>query len=104
MILSMITQGADEAAAAAENASKMMENSFNLLKTLSGEEIVGKLAQSVVEFAFDLLVAALVFCVGRFVIRRIYVMLSAIMVRRAVERSLSSFILSFVNIDRKSVV
>ena len=41
MILSMITQGADEAAAAAENASKMMENSFNLLKTLSGEEIIG---------------------------------------------------------------
>ena len=98
MILSMITQGADEAAAAAENASKMMENSFNLLKTLSGEEIIGKLAQSIVEFAFDLLVAALVFCVGRFVIRRIYAMLSAIMVRRAVERSLSSFILSFVNI------
>lgn len=98
MDIFQITTTNGDATAAAEQTAQMVEKSFDLLKTLSLEEIIGKIAHSVIEFAFDLFVAVLVFLVGRFVIRRIYAMLSRVMVRREVERSLSSFILSFVNI------
>lgn len=92
-----ITPSAEDAAAA-EQAEKMMEKSFDLLKSLSLEEIVAKFAHSILSFAFHLVVAAIVFWLGRIVIRRIHRVLSMIMIRREVEKSLSSFILSFVNI------
>lgn len=98
MVLSQIAENVDSATAAAEDSSKMVENSIAILKSLSLEEIVEKLAHSIIDFAFHLVVAALVFWLGRIVIRRIHAVLSSIMIRREVEKSLSSFILSFVNI------
>lgn len=66
------------------------------LKSLSLEDLINKLAHSMVDFGMHLAIAIFVFYVGKFLIRRIYMIISSIMVRRNVDRSLSTFVLSLV--------
>lgn len=68
------------------------------LKQLSFEDLVDKLAHSAVNFATNLLLAIVVFYVGRFIIRKIYKLVNTIFVSRHIDKSLSTFILSLVNI------
>lgn len=68
----------------------------SVLKSLSLEDLINKLAHSMVDFGMHLAIAILVFYVGKFLIRRIYMIISSIMVRRNVDRSLSTFVLSLV--------
>lgn len=73
-------------------------NEIAELKTLSFDDLIERLAQSAVDFAINLAVAILVFYLGRFVIRKIYRLVSTIFVRREIDKSLATFILSLVNI------
>ncbi len=66
------------------------------LKSLSLEDLINKLANSLVDFGMHLAIAILVFYVGKFLIRRLYMLISSIMIRRNVDRSLSTFVLSLV--------
>lgn len=68
------------------------------LKTLSFDELINRLVTDIVEFAIHLAIAIVVFYVGRFVINKLYSFVSAVLARREVEESLSSFILSLVRI------
>ena len=68
------------------------------LKTLSFDELINRLVTDVVEFAIHLAIAIVVFYVGRFIINKLYSFVSAVLARREVEESLSSFILSLVRI------
>lgn len=54
------------------------------------------IANSLVDFAFKLLIAIVVFYIGRFVIRKIYRMMLSVFVRRKMDASLSTFVLSLV--------
>lgn len=71
---------------------------INELKSLSLDDLLQRLAQDLVNFAINLAIAILVFYVGRFVIRKIYKIVSAIFLRRQIDRSLSTFVLSLINI------
>lgn len=73
-------------------------NGLAELKTLSFDDLVERLAQSAVDFAINLAIAIFVFYVGRFVIRKIYRLISTIFLRRKIDKSLATFILSLVNI------
>jgi len=73
-------------------------NEIAELKTLSFDDLIERLAQSAVDFAINLAVAIFVFYLGRFVIRKIYRLVSTIFVRREVDKSLATFILSLINI------
>lgn len=68
------------------------------LKQLSFEELIDKIARSAVDFATNLLLAIVVFYIGRFIIRKIYKLVNSIFVSRHIDRSLSTFILSLINI------
>lgn len=68
------------------------------LKSLSFNDLMERLAQSAVDFAINLAIAIVVFYVGRFVIRKIYKILATIFLRRRVDKSLTTFVLSLVNI------
>ena len=70
---------------------------LKLLKNLSLEDLIDKLARTIVDFAIHLGIAILVFYVGKFAIKRLYNLIAGIMVSRRVDRSLSTFILSLVN-------
>lgn len=74
------------------------ENDLQLLKSLSLEDFLNKMAHTLVDFAFHLAVAILVFYVGRFIIRRLYAFVAGVMGRRKVDTSLTTFVLSLVRI------
>ncbi|MDE7410949.1 MAG: mechanosensitive ion channel [Paramuribaculum sp.] len=71
-------------------------DSMEAIKNLSLEEFIHKLVTSMVDFAFHLVVAILVFYVGKLIISRMYRFTARVLERRAVDNSLSSFILSLV--------
>lgn len=65
-------------------------------KSLSIQELINKLATSIVDFAIHLAIAIAVFYIGKFIIRRIYMFVTGILVRRQVDKSLSTFVLSLI--------
>lgn len=67
-------------------------------KAMSLEDLVSRLADSAVSFAINLAVAIVVFYAGRFIIRKIYRLISSVFHSRAIDKSLSTFVLSLVNI------
>lgn len=67
------------------------------LKSMSLEDLLNRLAESTVNFAINLAIAIVVFYVGRFIIKKIYRVVAAIFVRRGIDRSLSTFVLSLIN-------
>lgn len=68
------------------------------LKSLSLNDLLERLANSAVSFMINLAIALIVFYIGRFIIRKIYKVLTAIFSRRHVDKSLATFVLSLVNI------
>ena len=70
----------------------------SMLKTLPFDELMSRLASSVVTFAINLAIAILVFYVGRLVINKLYKFISGIFVRRHLDQSLATFVLSLVRI------
>ena len=74
------------------------EGAFDSLKGLSFDDAIAKIANSLVDFSFRLLIAILVFYVGRFIIKRIYKTVNRIMLSRDIDVSLTTFILSLVKI------
>lgn len=69
------------------------------LKGMGLEEVIATISNSLVSFAFKLLVAVAVFYIGRFLISRIYKTVFGIMTRRRVDPSLTTFVLSLVRIS-----
>lgn len=82
---------------AAENTETLAQG-WDLLKGLSFNDAITKVANSFVDFAFKLLIAVVVFYVGRFIIRKLNHFLHSIFIRKNVDASLSTFILSFTQI------
>lgn len=70
----------------------------SMLKTLPFDELMSRLVSSVVTFAINLAIAILVFYVGRLVINKLYKFISGIFVRRHLDLSLATFVLSLVRI------
>lgn len=75
---------------------KTIAGDASLLKSLTFEELINNLARTMVDFAIHLAIAILVFYVGKLLIRRLYLLVTSIMVRRKVDKSLATFVLSLV--------
>lgn len=71
---------------------------LSMLKNMPLDEFINKLVSSTVTFVINLAIAVAVFYLGRFIINRIYRMLSNVFVKRKVEASLTTFVLSMVRI------
>ena len=74
------------------------EGMFDSLKGLSFDDAVAKIANSIVDFGFRLIIAILVFYIGKFIIKRLYKTVRNIMLSRDMDISLTTFILSLVKI------
>lgn len=68
------------------------------LRSLSFEDLIERLASSMVTFAINLTIAIIVFYVGRLIINKTYKIVSSIFIRRKLDRSLSTFVLSMIRI------
>ncbi len=73
-------------------------NELSLLKSLPVDELLNRLVSGVVTLAINLTIAVLVFYAGKFIINKLYNMVRRILLKRRVDSSLSSFVLSFVRI------
>lgn len=71
-------------------------NALAELKGLSFDDAISKIASSMVDFAFKVLIAIIVFYVGRFIIRKLYKTTLRVMTNRKMDASLTTFVLSLV--------
>ncbi|WP_295729348.1 mechanosensitive ion channel domain-containing protein [uncultured Muribaculum sp.] len=86
------------AEAAASDSIQNIGKDLKMLEGMSADEIINRLINSLLEFAAHLAIAVLVFYAGRFLIRKIYRLVSSIFIRRKLDQSLATFILSVINI------
>ena len=68
------------------------------LKSLSLDEFINTAIDSLIRFAIHLVIAIIVFYAGKFIVKKIYKLLRTFMIRREVDLSLMTFILSMVKI------
>ena len=59
-------------------------------------DIIDKIAGSLIDFAFKLAIAIFVFYIGRFIIHKLYNVIKALLIKRNVELSLLTFVLSLL--------
>ena len=69
---------------------------FDSLKGLSFDDALSSIANGIVHFSFKLLIAIVVFYVGKFIIRKLYNMVYSLLINRKVDASLTTFVLSLV--------
>lgn len=79
-------------------ATESIAKDFDLLKNLSLDDALSKMANSVVDFTFRLIIAIVIFYVGRFIIRKIISFIHNVLEKRKVDLSLATFVRSFVQI------
>lgn len=80
-----------------EKTAKITQD-WDLLKNLSLDDALSKMANSVVDFTFRLLIAIAIFYIGRWLIRKIIGFIHNLLENRKVDLSLASFVRSFVQI------
>ena len=71
---------------------------WDALKGLSFDDAITTIANGAVQFAFKLLIAAFVFYLGKFLIRKLFEVTRRILIANDVDASLMTFILSLVRI------
>lgn len=73
-----------------------VDTEIGMLRSLPFDELMQRLVSSMVTFAINLAIAIFVFYIGRLVINKLYRFVSGLMIRRRVDRSLTTFVLSLV--------
>lgn len=71
---------------------------IDMFKNISFQDAMSKLASMLVSFCFKVLIAIVVFYIGRFIIRKIGQLLENIFDKKHVDLSLKTFVLNFTNI------
>ena len=74
------------------------KSAWDALKGLSFDDAITSIANGVVQFTFKLLIAALVFYLGKFLIRKLFQFVRKILIANEVDASLMTFVLSLVRI------
>lgn len=84
-----------------ETTDSIVESIIPNLKTLSASSVdsfLKKIISDVTDLAISIVIAIVVFYIGKFLIKKAYKITQAILLRRNIDKSLTSFVLSFVNI------
>lgn len=71
---------------------------WDALKGLSFDDAITKISNSIVDFGFKLLIAVLIFYIGKLIIMRIFKLVRRVMITRKVDASLTTFVLSLIRI------
>lgn len=97
ILLSAAQTTEDVAKKASEDAEKL-SSWTDQFAGLPIDKVIEKLVTGAVDFALKLLAAIVVFYVGKFIINRIHKSVRVLMLRRQVEQSLATFILSVLKV------
>lgn len=96
VIANIFAQSGDIPIVPMPDAADKGKAAFDALKGLSFDDAITKIANGLVDFAFRLLIAIVVFYVGKFIIRKLYTLTRGIMMRHHMDASLTTFVLSLV--------
>ena len=69
-----------------------------MLKSLTFDEFIDKFVSSTVSFAINLVIAIAIFYIGRWIINKLYRLVHNIFIKRNIDASLSTFVLSMIRI------
>ena len=69
-----------------------------MLKSLTFDEFIDKFVSSTVSFAINLAIAIAIFYIGRWIINKLYRLVHKIFIKRNIDASLSTFVLSMIRI------
>ncbi|MDE6207328.1 MAG: mechanosensitive ion channel [Muribaculaceae bacterium] len=94
----MILLQVPDAPVALPDSVPSVHEELSMLKSMPIDEFINRVVNSIVSLAINLAIAVLVFYCGRFIINKLYNLILGIFIRRKVDRSLSTFILSMVRI------
>lgn len=72
------------------------KKAMSALEGLSFDDAISKLANSIVDFGFKLMIAIVVAYLGKLVIKKIYKVVRRLMINRNVDASLTTFVLSLI--------
>ena len=84
-----------------ETTDSIVESIIPNLKTLSASSVdsfLKKIISDVTDLAISIVIAIVVFYIGKFLIKKAYKITQAILLRRNIDKSLTTFVLSFVKI------
>lgn len=84
--------------AEAEGTDARVKEEISIMKSMSIEDLIDRFVRGLVNLAINLAVAIFVFYLGKFIINKIYTVVGRILLRRQVDSSLMTFVLSFVKI------
>lgn len=73
-----------------------IKEELSMLKTLPFDDFVDQAVRGLIKFSINLAIAIFVFYVGKFIIRKLLRVITSIMLRRKVDRSLMTFVTSLV--------
>lgn len=68
------------------------------IKSLTLDDLLNRLVEGTVQLAISVAIAVAVFYVGKFIIRKLHMFVGSVLLRRNVDASLSTFILSLIRI------
>ena len=75
-----------------------IHDTSSLIESTTFSDFISDLSHKLVTFAINLAIAIFVFYIGKFIIKRLYKVLATIFIRRQVDNSLATFLLSLVKI------
>ncbi|MCM1517677.1 MAG: mechanosensitive ion channel [Pseudoflavonifractor sp.] len=84
--------------AVTDSIAAAREAKIKALEAMPVEDLINSAVNGLVHFAINLAIAILVFYVGKFIIKKLYQFTLGVFVRRNVDRSLTTFILSMIRI------
>lgn len=84
--------------AAANDSIPSVKEGLMQLRSIPVDQLINTMVDKTFQFAISLAVAIFVFYLGKFIIRKLYNFVAGIMIKRSIDRSLSTFILSLVRI------
>ncbi len=85
-------------AAAATDSIPSVKEGLMQLRSIPVDQLINTMVDKTFHFTISLAVAIFVFYLGKFIIRKLYNFVAGIMIKRSIDRSLSTFILSLVRI------
>lgn len=81
-----------------DSTRTIVEDGLSLMKSQSLTDLIHSVTSGLVRLAIDILIALLVFYIGRYIIRKLTNLVATIMVKREVDFSLTTFVISLVKI------
>ncbi|MDE6498053.1 MAG: mechanosensitive ion channel [Muribaculaceae bacterium] len=84
------------APAALPDSVPSVKEELGMLKSMPVDEFINAVVSGLVKLAINLAIAIVVFYVGRFIINRLHRLLTSIFIRRRIDQSLGTFLLSLV--------